>query len=91
MCYALVALVSDYDCWREPAAVSDKQTLLQEIIDNLHAATDNAIDIIRGTLERQAQLCDDTCSCRKSLELAVWTGREIISAEKQKTLAVLFE
>ncbi len=32
MCYALVALASDYDCWREHDAAMDKQGLLAEII-----------------------------------------------------------
>src|SRR5207249_9777249 len=54
MSYALVALVTDYDCWRRPAqttatdtkadapAAQDPYVLLQEIIANLQAASDNA-------------------------------------------------
>jgi 5'-methylthioadenosine phosphorylase len=91
MCYALVALVSDYDCWRQPEKVTDKQMLLKEIIGNLHAATDNAISIIARALENGAELCDETCPCRKSLELAVWTERKVVPEDAQKDLAVLFE
>ena len=91
MCYALVALVSDYDCWREHEATSNKQTLLKEIIGNLQAATSNAIALISKTLEAGGQLCDDNCPCRKSLELAVWTDRKLISKEMQDKVAVLFE
>jgi 5'-methylthioadenosine phosphorylase len=89
MCYALVALVSDYDCWREHEATSNKQTLLKEIIGNLQTATSNAIALISKTLEAGGQLCDDSCSCRKSLELAVWTDRKLISKEMQDKVAVL--
>ena len=32
MCYALVALASDYDCWRPHDKAKGKQTLLQEIL-----------------------------------------------------------
>jgi 5'-methylthioadenosine phosphorylase len=91
ICYCLVALVSDYDCWREPEKLSDKQTLLREIIGNLHAAANNAISIIARTLEDGGQLCDESCPCRKSLELAVWTDRKVVPDDIQKALAVLFE
>jgi len=91
MCYALVALVSDYDCWREGHAGADKQALLKEIIDNLQAATANAITLIGRTLADGAGLCDENCPCRKSLELAVWTDKKVIPKEMQDKMAVLFE
>jgi len=53
MSYALVALVTDYDCWRnKPAAQAgeaekSKDELLKEIIGNLAAATQNAMEVIR--------------------------------------------
>lgn len=91
MCYALVALVSDYDCWREREAGKDKQTLLQEIISNLKTATDNCIKLITTVLEGDEPLISEDCHCRKSLELAVWTGAEKIDAAKKDHLKVLFE
>jgi 5'-methylthioadenosine phosphorylase len=91
MCYALVALVSDYDCWQEHHAQTDKQLLLKEIIGNLNAATENAIALIRALLEQGSDLCDDGCSCRKSLELAVWTNPQTIDAKIKQELSVLFE
>ena len=90
MCYALVALASDYDCWRAHEAGKDKQTLLKEIIGNLQRASDNAVRLIEAVLEQDKVGCED-CSCRKSLELAVWTGQERISAEDKEKLSVLFE
>ena len=91
MCYALVALVSDYDCWREHDITTGKLELLQEIIGNLTAATNNAIELIKKVLEYDGSLCEDTCSCRKSLELAVWTKPDAIDESKRKELGVLFE
>ena len=68
--YALVALVTDYDCWRQKAAVSapasqgaqgtepapshDPAALLQEIIGNLQAATANAMALLRRVVEKIA-------------------------------------
>ena len=91
MCYALVALVSDYDCWREHDVAVGKLDLLKEIIGNLTAATGNAIELIKKVLEHDGELCDDGCDCRKSLELAVWTKEEAIDENRRQELDVLFE
>jgi 5'-methylthioadenosine phosphorylase len=89
MCFALVALVSDYDCWQEPDEKKDAQTLLQEIIGNLNEATANAIELIKAVLKSGQVLCDDNCPCRKSLKLAVWTKPEQIDPKYSEILKVL--
>ncbi|RKY12028.1 MAG: S-methyl-5'-thioadenosine phosphorylase [Planctomycetota bacterium] len=91
MCYALIALVSDYDCWREHDPNVKKQDLLEEIIANLQAATQNAVELIKAVLQSGETLCSDDCPCRKSLELAVWTKPEKLDPAKRKSLDVLFE
>ena len=91
MCYALIALASDYDCWKEHDPAMSKQALLEEIIGNLADATNNAIELIKKLLQTDASLCDNNCSCRKSLELAVWTRPEDIDPATKKNLGVLFE
>lgn len=91
ICYAMVAMPTDYDCWRTSTAAKDKQTLLREIIGNLKEATNNAIKIIKAVLQRDDALCSEQCSCRKSLELAVWTEPEKIAVAKKEELKVLFE
>jgi 5'-methylthioadenosine phosphorylase len=91
ICYALVALASDYDCWKPHEDSKDKQTLLKEILGNLQMATDNCLELIKAVLSSKHELIGENCHCRKSLDLAVWTdpGR-IESADKEK-LKVLFE
>jgi len=91
MCYALIALASDYDCWKEHKPGVSKQALLEEIIGNLTAATNNAIELIKKVLEINEPLCNDDCGCRKSLELAVWTRPDSIAPAKKKDLEVLFD
>lgn len=90
MCYALIALASDYDCWKEHDITKGKFALLEEIIDNVTAATMNAIELVRAVLNSNEQLCDDSCPCRNSLELALWTKQENIDPQKRKELDVLF-
>lgn len=91
MCYALIALASDYDCWREQAANITMQALLEEIIGNLQAATENAVGLIKVLLGTDISLCDENCQCRKSLELAVWTRPETIDKTQKEKLKILFE
>jgi 5'-methylthioadenosine phosphorylase len=91
MCYALVALASDYDAWQEHDKSKAKQTLLREILGNLHKATDNCLTLIRALLAGEAPLVDESCPCRKSLELAVWTAPDHVSPADKERLAALFE
>jgi 5'-methylthioadenosine phosphorylase len=91
MCYALIALASDYDCWKQHDSNVGKGELLKEIIGNLNAATRNAIELIKAVLNRDQMLCDETCPCRKSLELAVWTPDDAQDKREKEALAVLFQ
>jgi len=91
MCYALIALASDYDCWKAHDPAATKQALLEEIIGNLTEATNNAIELITTVLQNDGALCDEDCPCRKSLELAVWTSPEAIDKKTKQKLNVLFE
>ncbi len=91
MCYALIALASDYDCWKEHDPSIAKHELLKEIIGNLTVATANAIALIKAVLSIDGDLCDDSCPCRKSLELAVWTPDEALNKQEKEKLGVLFE
>jgi len=91
ICYALVALPSDYDCWRPHQAKADKQTLLKEITANLQTATDNCLKIIKAVLQSDCELVCEDCHCRRSLDLAVWTDPAQIEPADKEKLKVLFE
>ena len=100
--YALIALVTDYDCWKQPAASKpgqeavpppDALTLLQEIIGNVKAATENAIQLIRHAVEIMATRVDELkqSPAQRALELAIWSDKNRISADEQKRLAPLWQ
>jgi 5'-methylthioadenosine phosphorylase len=86
-----VALASDYDCWRPHDKTKGKQTLLAEILSNLKTATDNSLTLIQALLASDESLVDEDCSCRKSLELAVWTSPSAIDPAERERLTPLFE
>ncbi|MBN2020823.1 MAG: S-methyl-5'-thioadenosine phosphorylase [Sedimentisphaerales bacterium] len=91
MCYALIALVSDYDCWRPKRKLVDKQQLLREIIGNMKLAADNCLKLLEAVLKEKEKIADETCDCRRSLDLAVWTDKDSMTAAEKKKVAVLFE
>jgi len=94
MCYVLIALVSDYDCWSAPGGHKEqenKQTLLAEIMANLQTATNNCLELIKAVLTGRRELVREDCRCRKSLDLAVWTDQGRIEPAEKERLKVLFE
>jgi len=91
MCYALIALPSDYDCWRPHEEGKDKQTLLKEIVANLQTATSNCLELIMAVLTSGSELVCEDCQCRKSLDLAAWTDQSQIAPINKEKLEVLFE
>ncbi len=79
ICYAVVAMATDYDCWREHDPGASRQALLEEIIGNLNAATAKAIMLIRAAVGKVADSAT-TCGCRDALKLAIWSDRKCIPA-----------
>ena len=75
ICYAAVALATDYDCWRPTPHELDKLTLLKEIIGNLRVATEHALGLIRSTLPTLATLEGAACPCQSALALGIWSDK----------------
>ena len=89
ICYVLLCLVSDYDCWKEHSG--DGEGLLAEILANIKQATDNCLGLVNAVMNSQAELLSDDCICRKSLEKALWTNPKQQDEEKIRKLSVLFK
>jgi 5'-methylthioadenosine phosphorylase len=88
ICYALVALVTDHDCWRPRKADLDAHRLLEEIIGHLRAATENALGLIRRALPAVAS-GSTGCGCQSALALGIWSDRAKIPPEVRHRLAPL--
>jgi len=94
--YALVALVTDYDCWKphtDPAGhAMDPFKLLNEIIGHLNEATSNAIALLRRAVELIAAdpARVEACPARRALELAIWSDKSRIDPAERQRLAPLW-
>jgi 5'-methylthioadenosine phosphorylase len=102
MSYALVALVTDYDCWRqkpaaavqasgqapEPKLEQDPHVLLKEIIGNLEAASADAIALMQRAVELMATRREafSKAPAQRALELAIWSDKSKIPRAQVKRL-----
>ena len=84
LCYALVCMVTDYDCWREEHDDVDIQMVLQNLMRN----ADHARSLLLKMLPRLAASERD-CGCGRACENAIITAPEHRSAEASRRLRIL--
>ncbi len=89
--YALIALVTDYDCWRPHPPGTQPQALLEEIIGHLKAATSNAIALMKAAIARLARDGLPASPAHDALKLAIWTPSDAITPEIYERYGVLLE
>ncbi len=89
ICYALVALPTDYDCWKPHPATLDQAKLIEEILGNVKAATQNALELVRRAIPRVAEVAEKPCACQSALALAIWSDTSRLSPEAKERLRPL--
>jgi len=89
ICYGLVALPTDYDCWRPHPQNVDQAKLIEEILANVKAATQHAIELIKRTIPQIPALSERPCACQSALALGIWSDKNRIPAATKKSLAPL--
>ncbi len=94
--YALIALVTDYDCWKphpvKDGQMTDPASLLNEIIGNLSVASESAVALMKKAVELVAQKPQrlDNCPASTALKLAIWSEKSRIAPEEIQRLAPLW-
>ncbi len=83
ICYATVAMITDYDCWH-PAHES---VTVAEIINNLNRNAENAQNVIREAV--RAMPGQRGCKCGSALAHAIVTDRARIPRATRKRLAAI--
>jgi 5'-methylthioadenosine phosphorylase len=81
ICYATLAMVTDYDCWHP---LHDSVTV-QQIVDNLNRNAENARKVLREVV--RAVPAERDCKCASALATAIITDRKAIPAAVKKRLA----
>jgi len=81
ICYASLALVTDYDCWHE----EEDDVSVGGVLGNLAANTRLAADILHEAVRTLPQ-GRDGCECPDALRHAIITPREAIPPEARERL-----
>jgi len=83
ICYATLAMVTDYDCWHpHHAAVT-----VNQIIEVLNRNVEHAQNIIRGAVAAMPR--ERACKCGSALAHAIITDRRKIPAAARKRLDII--
>jgi 5'-methylthioadenosine phosphorylase len=88
--YALVALPTDYDCWKPDPPGATRTELLKEIIGNLRVATSRGIGLIKAALADLTPLRETPSPAHEALKLAVWSDKAKIDRAEVERLRVLW-
>lgn len=95
--YAMLALATDYDCWKTPthAAGATPESLLGEIIGHLKQASENAMRVLKKAIETiatnegvRSEL--GTCPALGALRLGIWSDKVRIPEAEVSRLAPLW-
>lgn len=90
MAYALIALPTDYDCWRERKPGQSETSLLEDIIANLKQASAVSIDLIKAALRDVSALKTTPSPAHGALRLAIWSNKAAIDPDEVERLAPLW-
>lgn len=83
LCYATMALVTDYDCWHETA----EAVTVEAVLGTLHRNVALAKQILRSAMPSFADPID--CPCHRALDNAILTAPKRIPPAVRKKLTLL--
>ena len=84
ICYATMALVTDYDCWHP----DHDSVTVEMVIDFLNRNSANAQKLIRGAVTELSNSARE-CKCGKSLRHAIITAPDKITPEARERLRAI--
>lgn len=85
LCYATVALVTDYDCWHETEEPVTVEAILATLCENVALAK----RLLRAAVKSAASVT--TCSCQQALQHAIVTAPGAIPTGLRRKLALLMD
>jgi 5'-methylthioadenosine phosphorylase len=85
MCYATVAMATDFDCWHE----SHEDVTVEAILAVMSKNIGNARELIVGTVPALAT--DARCACSRALQHAIMTAPDRIPPDARLRLSLLID
>ncbi len=88
--YAMIAMPTDYDCWRPHDPNVPAQNLLEEIIGNLQKATKANIALMKQALRDTSALQAEPSPAHSALALGIWSDNSKIDRVAVERLDLLW-
>jgi 5'-methylthioadenosine phosphorylase len=83
ICYATMAMVTDYDCWRE----GHDDVTIEQIVAVLHQNAENAAKVVKTAVAAMPE--ERRCGCASALKYAILTDRAAIPPAAKERLGLL--
>ncbi len=84
LCYATIAMVTDYDCWHP----DHDAVTVADIIRNLTHNAENAAKVVRAAV-KALSMGSRSCPCSTALEYALITDKKTVPAETYRKLELI--
>jgi 5'-methylthioadenosine phosphorylase len=84
LCYATLALATDYDCWHE----EEDDVSVDAVIKVLTQNAENARNVVKTVAEKISSECN--CACGTALEYAIITDRGKIPEKQKERMKPIF-
>ena len=85
LCYATLALATDYDCWRD----GHDAVTVQQVVETIHQNVATAREVVRNAALGLGRLGARSCKCGHALDSAVMTAPAQIPADARERVALL--
>ena len=85
ICYATLAMVTDYDCWHQ----GHDDVTVEQVIAVLQQNAENATKVVRAAVALLPR--NSNCPCRSALKYAILTDRAAIAPETRQKLSLLLD
>jgi 5'-methylthioadenosine phosphorylase len=84
ICYSIICMSTDYDCWME----NEAHVTVEMLISNLNKNADNAKKLLKSILPHLGK--DRTCGCKEAIKNSILTAPEKQNPKQKKKLKKIF-
>ncbi len=87
LCYATVAMATDYDCWHD----GHDDVTVEAVIEVMQANVGHARELIKAVVPRLDKQSGSGCGCGDALQYAIMTSKDRITDEARQRLGLLID
>ena len=87
LCYATVAMATDYDCWHE----GHDDVTVEAVVEVMQANAGHAKALIKAAVPRLVPQAKTACACGDALKYAIMTAPDSIPAEARLRLGLFID